>query len=94
MPITVNPNLPGDLETLEDVLTIVTFLRSKFEPQGSPREDLRLLDQASLRLCYLLVNHEAIAPDRQRQLLRLQLSLSQRLRQSAPPLHAGLHLLR
>lgn len=82
----LDPNRPAELDTLEDLLTIVTFLRSKLQPHDC-REDLRLLDQAALRCCFLLVNHENIAPDRARQIRGLQLSLSQRLRRDPPQLH-------
>lgn len=84
MPTMLDPRFPSETEALEDLLTIVTFLKSR-----SVRLDIefqRLLDQASLRTCYLLVNRPDLTPERQRQLLSLQLSLSHRLRQ---PLHGG-----
>lgn len=84
MPIIENPNLPSPIDTMEDVLTIVTLLKSELRDS----DHQLLLDQAALRLCYLLVNQDALTSDRRRQLLRLQISLSQRLRLRGANLHS------
>lgn len=83
MSITDLPGAPDPFQTYEDVLTLVLLTKSKL-PAVDP-EVTKLLDQAALRLCYLIGNHPSCPSPRYRQIFQLRSSLSRSL--------AGVHSL-